>query len=218
MSYLAVPLVEVSLLGYAQKAGEGIGCPVEFDMLSSALGAISWNAMTRLAFPQVPNLIAFALPVFLLLVKALQITALRLHGLYDRGHQADSVGAEESRHKDCSGCLEQSFPEQMMHLTQRERQILELALEGSASRESADRLKLRPSTEWEKRLRDRGISNSTIGTPYSLLRRIYNFYIENDCIDDIPFRFMEAPKAEKRNVNYAMDETLRRLDLTLRKR
>lgn len=71
---------------------------------------------------------------------------------------------------------------------------------------------------WEKGLRDRGIANSTIGNPYSLLRRIYNYDIENGKIDDTPFRFLKSPKAEKRNVNYATDETLRKLHLVLSKR
>lgn len=72
--------------------------------------------------------------------------------------------------------------------------------------------------EWERGLRERGISNGTIGIPFSLLRRIYNYDIEHGAIQDTPFRFLKSPKAEKRNVNYATDRTLRKLHEVLGER
>lgn len=72
--------------------------------------------------------------------------------------------------------------------------------------------------EWEQRLRDKGISNGTIGIPYSLLRRVYNYDIENEKIEDTPFRFLKSPKAGKREKAFATDESLRRLTEALEKR
>ena len=72
--------------------------------------------------------------------------------------------------------------------------------------------------EWEDRLRQRGISNGTIGIPYSLLRRIYNFDIEHEKIEDTPFRFIKSPKAEVRDKAFATDSSLRRLHDALKVR
>ncbi len=65
--------------------------------------------------------------------------------------------------------------------------------------------------DWEEGLRARGIKNNTIVNPYSIMRRMYNLDIEHGKIEDTPFRFLHSPKAEKRNVNYATDATLRKL-------
>lgn len=71
--------------------------------------------------------------------------------------------------------------------------------------------------EWEKFLHEeKGISNSTLGIPHSLLRRIYNYDMEHGQIEDTPFRFLRAPKAEKRYVNYAQQDTFRKLDECLK--
>ena len=72
--------------------------------------------------------------------------------------------------------------------------------------------------EWEQRLRDRGIANGTIGIPYSLLRRVYNYDIENEKIEDTPFRFIKSPKAGVREKAYATDASIRRLHDALKLR
>ena len=72
--------------------------------------------------------------------------------------------------------------------------------------------------EWEQRLRDRGISNGTIGIPYSLLRRVYNYDIENEKIEDTPFRYLKSPKAGVREKAFATDESIKRLIEALEKR
>lgn len=71
---------------------------------------------------------------------------------------------------------------------------------------------------WERGLRERGIANSTIGIPYSLIRRIYNHDIENGEIDYAPFRFIKSPKAKGREINYATDRTLAKLGKVLHRR
>ncbi|WP_273445756.1 tyrosine-type recombinase/integrase [Thermophilibacter provencensis] len=65
--------------------------------------------------------------------------------------------------------------------------------------------------EWEESLRKRGIANSTIGNPYSLLRRVYNYDIEHEKIEDTPFRFLKSPKASVREKAFATDDSIRRL-------
>lgn len=65
--------------------------------------------------------------------------------------------------------------------------------------------------EWEESLRKRGIANSTIGNPYSLLRRVYNYDIEHEKIEDTPFRFLKSPKAGVREKAFATDDSIRRL-------
>lgn len=66
--------------------------------------------------------------------------------------------------------------------------------------------------EWEDRLlREKHISVTTLGNPYSLLRRIYNFDIERGDIEDTPFRFLKSPKANKREKAFATDESIKRL-------
>lgn len=69
---------------------------------------------------------------------------------------------------------------------------------------------------WEDYLHsERGIANSTIGIPHSLLKRIYNHDLERGQIDASPFQFLKAPKAEKRYVNAATPESFRRLNEAL---
>lgn len=65
--------------------------------------------------------------------------------------------------------------------------------------------------EWEQRLRDKGIANGTIGIPYSLIRRVYNYDIEHQKIEDTPFRFLKSPKAGRREKAFATDDSLKRL-------
>lgn len=73
--------------------------------------------------------------------------------------------------------------------------------------------------EWETRmLEGKGISTGTLGIPYSLLRRVYNFDIEREKIEDTPFRFLKSPKAGKREKAFATDESLRRLTEALERR
>lgn len=73
--------------------------------------------------------------------------------------------------------------------------------------------------DWEKRmLKERGISTGTLGIPYSLLRRVYNFDIERGNIEDTPFRFIKSPKANKREKAFATDESLKRLHDALKVR
>lgn len=70
--------------------------------------------------------------------------------------------------------------------------------------------------EWERRLHEeRGIANSTIGVAHSILRRIYNYDLERGQVEETPFRFLRSPKAEKRNVNYATQDAVRKLDTVL---
>lgn len=71
---------------------------------------------------------------------------------------------------------------------------------------------------WEDGLRQRGISNGTIGIPYSLIRRVYNFDIEHGKIEDTPFRFIKSPKAGVREKAYATDASIRRLHDALKLR
>lgn len=84
---------------------------------------------------------------------------------------------------------------------------------------SYTRLSKRDIEEWETRmLEERGISTGTLGIPYSLLRRVYNFDLEREKIEDTPFRFLKSPKARKREKAFATDESLRRLTEALEKR
>ena len=73
--------------------------------------------------------------------------------------------------------------------------------------------------KWEIRmLEGKGISTGTLGIPYSLLRRVYNFDLERGKVEDTPFRFLKSPKAGKREKAYATDESLRRLTEALERR
>lgn len=84
---------------------------------------------------------------------------------------------------------------------------------------SYTKLSKRDIEEWEMRmLEDKGISTGTLGIPYSLLRRVYNFDLEHEKIEDTPFRFLKSPKAGKREKAFATDESLRRLTEALEKR
>lgn len=80
------------------------------------------------------------------------------------------------------------------------------------------KLSKRDIEKWEDGLRARGIANSTMTNSYSLLRRIYNFDIEREKIEDTPFRFLKSPKAGKREKAFATDESLRRLTEALERR
>lgn len=71
---------------------------------------------------------------------------------------------------------------------------------------------------WEARILSKGISKGTLGIPYSLLRRIYNFDMERGDVSDTPFRFIKSPKAGKREKAFATDDSLRRLTEALERR
>lgn len=81
------------------------------------------------------------------------------------------------------------------------------------------KLSKRDIEEWETRmLEGKGISTGTLGIPYSLLRRVYNYDIEHEKIEDTPFRFLKSPKAGKREKAFATDESLRKLTEALDRR
>ncbi|OUO48570.1 hypothetical protein B5F79_00570 [Olsenella sp. An285] len=65
--------------------------------------------------------------------------------------------------------------------------------------------------EWIIGLRNRGLSNSTIKTPYSTLRQTYMKDLETGLISATPFQFMKSPAKDSHTINYANDKALTQL-------
>lgn len=72
--------------------------------------------------------------------------------------------------------------------------------------------------EWQKGVLNRGIAINTFRTAFSTLKQVYDRDLENGMIEETPFRFLKIPRKQPTPINYATDESLRKLVLYLNRR
>lgn len=72
--------------------------------------------------------------------------------------------------------------------------------------------------DWITSVLDRGISVNTLNTSIGVLRQTYNWDLEQGKIASSPMTYVKSPKKTQKPVNYATDETLKRLNVYLDER
>ena len=64
---------------------------------------------------------------------------------------------------------------------------------------------------WTTALSNRGISTTTMRTPFSLIRQVYTYELERGTIHISPFQYLKTPSRAYHPINYATEEAMHKL-------